>query len=66
MRVIQQVSDLARHTPGVGEGAEVTPAMIWAALEEWSGFDEARDDLDRFVVRLWRAMEAARRRSQAA
>jgi len=38
-------------------GVEVTPEMIWAALEEWSGFDDARDDLDRFLERLYRAME---------
>ena len=35
--------------------------MIWAALEEWSGFDDARDDLERFLERVYRAMETVRR-----
>jgi hypothetical protein len=42
-------------------GIEVTPEMVWAGLEEWSSFDEARDELGSFLVRVYRAMEARRR-----
>ncbi|WP_193170024.1 hypothetical protein, partial [Nisaea nitritireducens] len=40
---------------------EVTPEMIWAALEEWSGFDEARNELEPLFARVYRAMVGARR-----
>ncbi|WP_028464382.1 hypothetical protein [Nisaea denitrificans] len=40
---------------------EVTAEMIWAALEEWSGFDEARNELEPLFARVYRAMVCARR-----
>lgn len=69
MRTIEH--DVAEHLPARCEapvaasvaGIEVTPEMIWAALEEWSGFDDARDDLDRFLERVYRAMETVSRNS---
>lgn len=69
MRIIDHGSDAVGHLSehseapaGASVGAvEVTPAMIWAALEEWAGFDDARDDLDRFLARIYQAMEAVRR-----
>lgn len=42
---------------------EVTPEMVWAALEEWSGFDEARDELGALFTRVYRVMDGARRTS---
>ena len=40
---------------------EVTPEMVWAALEEWSGFDEARDELGALFARVYRVMDALAR-----
>ena len=54
------VAPLPDHEP-----VEVTPEMIWAALEEWSGFDEARDELGAFVAHIYRTMEAVRRDPRA-
>ena len=42
---------------------EVTPEMVWAALEEWSGFDEARDGLGALFARVYLVMDGARRTS---
>lgn len=51
--------------PGHGRAAvveiEVTQEMVWAALEEWSGFDEARDELGALFTRVYRVMDGARR-----
>jgi len=35
--------------------------MIWAALEEWSGFDKARNDLEPLLARIHRVTDGARR-----
>lgn len=73
MRIIDHDCGSAGTLPASGEasveppagaphgGIEVTPAMIWAALEEWAGFDEARDDLERFLAGVYRVMETVRR-----
>ena len=53
------VAPLPEHPSA--EGIEVTPEMVWAALQEWSEFDEARDELGAFLARVYRVMEAARR-----
>jgi len=44
---------------------EVTPEMVWAAYEEWSGFDDARDELGVMFARVYRVMDGARRTSGA-
>ena len=65
MRIIEHAGDAACAPPARRDPAarivEVTPAMLWAALEEWAGFDDARDDLGRFLAGVYRAMETARR-----
>ena len=43
---------------------EVTPEMVWAALEEWSGFDEARDELGALFTRVYRVMDGARTQAE--
>lgn len=53
------------RTRSSADGIEVSAEMVWAALEEWSGFDEARDELSGFAARLYRVMEAARRSPRA-
>lgn len=69
MRIIDHDSGAAGTLPEPREqpagGIEVTPAMVWAALEEWAGFDDARDDLDRFLARVYQAMETVRRDASA-
>ena len=49
------------HDGAVVADIEVTAEMVWAALEEWSGFDEARDELGALFERVYRAMDDARR-----
>lgn len=78
MRIIDHGCGSAGNLPAFGEasvgtpagapdgGIEVTPAMIWAALEEWAGFDEARDDLERFLAGVYRVMETVRREAAGA
>ncbi|WP_193179389.1 hypothetical protein [Nisaea sediminum] len=45
--------------------SDVTAEMIWAGLEEWSCFDEARDELQEFLARMYRAMNAVHRKTGA-
>lgn len=49
------------HDGVAASEVEVTSEMIWAALEEWSGFDEARNELEPLFERIYRAMACAQR-----
>lgn len=69
MHKIETETAAPRCPPGHDGAAvadiEVTAEMIWAALEEWSGFDEARDELGAMFARVYQVMDGARRTSGA-
>lgn len=67
-KVVAEIAEPAcpsEHNRAAVANIEVTSQMIWAALEEWSGFDEVRDELEPLFARIYRAMDGARRRSSA-
>ncbi|MEP3113720.1 hypothetical protein [Nisaea sp.] len=51
------------HRQAAAADIEVTAEMIWAALEEWSDFDEVRNELGLLFARVYRAMDSARHNS---
>lgn len=69
MQKIETESAAPECPPGHSRAAvvdsEVTPEMIWAGLEEWSCFDEARDELQEFLARMYRAMNTVHRNADA-